>query len=75
MLASGYYHHYKLLQNWIGNERKRRKGLDKEKTKKKKKAPQKLRAPNPYNLFVKDFFKSMGMIISFLLGLHKCTNL
>ena len=27
-----------------------------------KKSPQKLRAPNAYNLFVKEFFKSVGKL-------------
>ena len=54
---------YKLLQNWIGNEKGRRKrsGLSGTDPPPTKKPPQKLRAPNPYNVFVKDFFKSKGM--------------
>ncbi len=57
-----------VLQNWTGNDREKITGLDEEKRKKTQtKAPQKSRTPNAYNLFVKDFFKTMGTVFTFSL--------
>lgn len=60
------------FQNWIGNERRRRKGLDTTQGRQPpKKPPQKLRAPMAYHLFVKNFFKSAGKYGIFKLKLQQ----
>ena len=50
-----------VFQNWIGNERRRLRTNNSTSGGVRKKPPQKVRAPNSYNLFVKDFFKTAGM--------------